>query len=146
MLDLRQLRVRRLVFDDDGDVLHRVAELAAGIVCERLVDELPELVAVIVAVAAAFCVRFGGLGARASRKYAQSRRDDWQRSQSGFGRQTRRPCRISASDARVQRSGGRLRAERRLDDLRIVRVARGRCRFATRSTWRSTGSPGTPSA
>ena len=37
-----------------------------------------------------------------------------QRSQSGVGRQMRRPCRISVSDARVQRSGGSALVERAL--------------------------------
>ena len=59
--------------------------------------------------------------APSARKYAQSLRTR-QRSQSGFGRQTRRPWRISASEARVHALRRQQRAQRCSDRHRIVGV------------------------
>ena len=75
---------------------------------------------------AAFRPAFARLGAPADprRRHrsgnTRSRPARRTRSQSGFGRQMRRPCRMSVSDVRVQRAGGSAAPSCCLDDFRIV--------------------------
>ena len=100
---------RRLVLDDDGEVVHRVAE-AARDACEGVGDERVRSGAGHGAVLPRGLRRLPVARARAGGRdvagaKSQSSRTA-QRSQSGFGLQMRRPCRISVSDARVHRSRG----------------------------------------
>ena len=70
---------------------------------------------------------------------------DTEPDKSGFGWQTRRPCRMRTSEARVQRSGGSCRQSNVSTTSGSSAWTRP-MRLATRSTCRSTGRPGTPSA
>ncbi len=153
-LHLVEQLLRRLVLDDDRDVPHLLAEplrdrRAAPQRRAFRTRPVPRVFVLGVLSSSVFGFRLRApcrlARARRPAGSSRSRRRTKHWSHSGFGRQMRRPCRISVSDVRVQRSGG-IAAHNCCSTTIGSSPSAMPMRLATRRTCRSTGSPGMPSA